>query len=430
MSEHVYFQFAVEFYDDNGLNNNDMFNGADGFNDDNRLNDCTHQTRREFYHASVACVGICTAARKCLGWCCCARWLSVDDIGTTIRPSLSDYLCLVDDNVPREGTNGRPIRRVLVPATTSDISMHSPLSAPFPAVFNTLVSIRWLRRRVARVRSPVPPSIPFVTFSIAKYPVCTIATIDSSPGRHTRATLPSSLLSTPLILRLARTSMDKCWEYGCLAFTRDVWDVVLARRVLVPFGFAPVGNDAALDAEDSWHMSTHNVRIERLWVDIQKDALEAFRQIFLYLEQNGLWEKENALHCICLFLVFQPRIQAALNRAKHAWNHHKIRTARNQTPVAMYALSRQKLMNQGVWTGDVGDDVSCVDGFYGVEGAEDEGLAMPSVDPNDPNSALAEDADIEAARQALGDFDFEEEDGNWGIDVYCKAVIQLHACIS
>ncbi|KAF9004944.1 hypothetical protein BDZ89DRAFT_966761 [Hymenopellis radicata] len=168
---------------------------------------------------------------------------------------------------------------------------------------------------------------------------------------------------------------------------------------------------------------------QRLWVDVQKDSLEAFRQVFLYMEQNGLFDKENAIHCLCIFLVYQPRIQASLNRAKHAWNHHKIRTARSKTPIAMYELSREKLIMLGVWTGDVGDDISCVDGFYGVEGAEreEEGLAMPRVDPNDPNSALAEDEDIESAREALGDFDFEEEDDNWGIDVYCRAVVQLHA---
>nr|AOC97497.1 ethylene- and jasmonate-responsive plant defensin [Flammulina velutipes] len=174
--------------------------------------------------------------------------------------------------------------------------------------------------------------------------------------------------------------------------------------------------------------STHNVCIERLWVDIQKDSLEAFRQIFLYLERNGLWSKEDPIHCLAIFLVFQPRIQASLNRAKHAWNHHQIRTAHNRTPVALYELSREQLRVQGVWTGDVGDDVTCVDGLYGVEGAENGGLAMPPVDPSDPNHSLNDDADIEAARAALGDFDFEEEDGNWGIDVYCKAVLLLQAC--
>lgn len=171
------------------------------------------------------------------------------------------------------------------------------------------------------------------------------------------------------------------------------------------------------------------MRIERLWVDIQKDSLEAFRQVFLYLERNELWSKENPIQSLALYLVFQPRIQESLNRAKHAWNHHQIRTAHYRTPVAMYELSRQQLMNQGVWTGDVGDNISLVDGWYGVEGVEDAGLAVPPVDPSDPNSALHDDADIQEAREALGDFDFTEDDGNWGIDVYCRAALLLGAYV-
>ena len=163
---------------------------------------------------------------------------------------------------------------------------------------------------------------------------------------------------------------------------------------------------------------------------MQKDSLEAFRQIFLYLERNDLWSKEDIVHRLCLYLVFQPRIQASLDSAKHAWNHHKLRTANSKSPLAIYALSREQLRVQGVWTGDVGDHVSCVDGWYGVEGVEtdeDAGIAVPPVDPTDPHQPLNEDDEINEAREALGDFDFEEEDGNWGIDVYCKAVLRLQA---
>lgn len=166
-----------------------------------------------------------------------------------------------------------------------------------------------------------------------------------------------------------------------------------------------------------------------MWVDVRKDSLEAFRQVFLYLEEKGLWDKENPVHCLCLWLVYHLRIQASLDRAKDAWNHHKIRTANSKAPVAIYELSRQKAINQGYWSGDCGDDVSCVNGYYGVEGATEEGIAMPPVDVDDPNVALNDDEDIAEARALLEGFDFGEDDGNWGIDVYCRVVVELTAIV-
>ncbi|KAK7059525.1 Integrase catalytic domain-containing protein [Favolaschia claudopus] len=92
--------------------------------------------------------------------------------------------------------------------------------------------------------------------------------------------------------------------------------------------------------------SRHNVRIERLWRDVRKDALETFRQIFDYLEKNDLLDMENPIHSTCLFLVFQRRIQAALDRARDAWNHHRMRTQHDKTPIAIYELSRTAAITQ------------------------------------------------------------------------------------
>ncbi|KAJ7596163.1 hypothetical protein C8J56DRAFT_754162, partial [Mycena floridula] len=117
--------------------------------------------------------------------------------------------------------------------------------------------------------------------------------------------------------------------------------------------------------------STNNVRIERLWLDVRKDTLENFRQIFKYLEDNNLLDMEDTIHCLCLYLVFQPHIQASLDRTRDAWNHHRIRTAGNRTPLApMYELSRETAIRRGYWTGDPGDDVNIVhdDPHYGLEG--------------------------------------------------------------
>lgn len=115
--------------------------------------------------------------------------------------------------------------------------------------------------------------------------------------------------------------------------------------------------------------SIQNIRMERTWRDIRKDALEQFREVFLHLEEMGLLDMSNAVHRLVLYLVYQPRIQVALDRAKDAWNLHRIRTARNKSPLAIYKLSREKAINRGYWTGDPGDDLDTVnDPDYGCDG--------------------------------------------------------------
>ncbi|KAK7012462.1 hypothetical protein R3P38DRAFT_2550252 [Favolaschia claudopus] len=184
--------------------------------------------------------------------------------------------------------------------------------------------------------------------------------------------------------------------------------------------------------------SCHNVRIERLWRDVRKDALETFRQIFDYLEKNDLLDMENPVHSACLFLVFQRRIQAALDRARDAWNHHHMRTQHDKTPIAIYELSRTAAITRGYWTGDPGDDMDAAsDPLYGFDGdapLPPSGLPEPLERINQPTGTAEEresgilvngDEDLAAAAELLGDFDCDRDDGNWGIEVYCEAVVRM-----
>ncbi|KAJ7183595.1 hypothetical protein C8R46DRAFT_884066 [Mycena filopes] len=189
--------------------------------------------------------------------------------------------------------------------------------------------------------------------------------------------------------------------------------------------------------------SRHNVRIERLWRDIRKDALETFRQIFDYLEKNDLLDMENPIHSVCLFLVFHRRIQAALDRACDAWNHHRMRTQRDKTPIAVYELSRTAAITRGYWTGDPGDDANVVasDPLYGYDGeaplppalgANDEPLErtqqpVGTAGEREGGILVNDDDDLLAAKGLLGEFDCDRDDGNWGIEVYCEAVILMMA---
>lgn len=182
--------------------------------------------------------------------------------------------------------------------------------------------------------------------------------------------------------------------------------------------------------------SLHNVRIERLWRDVRKDSLEAFRQVFMHLEEIGKLDMENPHHRSSLFLVFRRRIQQSLDRTRDAWNLHGLRTERRKIPVAIYELSREKAINGGYWTGDgadPGDPIEVAnDEFYGMDGEaplppaaelheDPDGTQDEALDQHTGVSVNSEE-ELRATRDILGDFDVHREDGNWGIDVYLEAI--------
>ncbi|KAJ7234500.1 hypothetical protein B0H12DRAFT_1027960 [Mycena haematopus] len=175
----------------------------------------------------------------------------------------------------------------------------------------------------------------------------------------------------------------------------------------------------------------------RLWRDVRKDSLEVFRQIFAHLEETELLDMENPVHAACLYLVFHNRIQASLDRTREAWNHHQLRTERHKTPVALYELSREAAIQRGYWTGDPGDYPNDVNELYGYDGD----APPPPVEPGEPlhrmeqpSGATAEreagilvtdDEELLTAKELLGDFNYDRDDSNWGIDVYCEAVVRM-----
>ncbi|KAG6914284.1 hypothetical protein DXG01_001300 [Tephrocybe rancida] len=184
--------------------------------------------------------------------------------------------------------------------------------------------------------------------------------------------------------------------------------------------------------------SIHNVRIERLWRDVRRYALEFFRQIFLHLEQSGLLDMEEPAHRIVLYLVYEPQVQKQLDKTVASWNFHKLRTARNLTPIALWELSRQDAITQGYWTGDPGDHADKVDELYGVDSQEnglgepDTGGEGPWVEPNgsleeerEAGLFINEDEELAWARDILKDINLTRDDGNEGIDVFCQAKLVL-----
>lgn len=138
---------------------------------------------------------------------------------------------------------------------------------------------------------------------------------------------------------------------------------------------------------------------------------------------------DNPFERVCLFLVYEKRIQAALDCIKAAWNRHKLRTERNKSPLALYMESKRIAERDGYWHGDPGDIADVVDAAeYGID---TEAPAPPAdelqSDPIGRSTENVKDADelegqLKYAKEAMSNFDFERADGNWGIDVYCEAV--------
>jgi hypothetical protein len=121
-------------------------------------------------------------------------------------------------------------------------------------------------------------------------------------------------------------------------------------------------------------------------------------------------------------------------------------TEHHKTPIAMYELSCEVAIQCGYWTGNAGDPLLATDNFllYGVD--TDAPLSPVDEVATDPESLheepigsdaekeagifLNEDAELQEVCSLMDGFDFDEDDGNWGIEVYCKAVILLVSLVS
>ena len=78
--------------------------------------------------------------------------------------------------------------------------------------------------------------------------------------------------------------------------------------------------------------STHNQRIERLWLDVHTQATSKFYDEFYALEDAGNLDPDNDLHRFALQLCYLDVINERLEEFRQGWNNHKIRTEKHKTP--------------------------------------------------------------------------------------------------
>ncbi|KZV83845.1 hypothetical protein EXIGLDRAFT_589298, partial [Exidia glandulosa HHB12029] len=72
-----------------------------------------------------------------------------------------------------------------------------------------------------------------------------------------------------------------------------------------------------------WGKSVHNVRIERLWVDVVTGFVSAWRDFFSDLEANHGLNASEPLHLCVLHHLFLPCINADADAWAEAWNNHR-----------------------------------------------------------------------------------------------------------
>ncbi|KII89575.1 hypothetical protein PLICRDRAFT_108288 [Plicaturopsis crispa FD-325 SS-3] len=89
-----------------------------------------------------------------------------------------------------------------------------------------------------------------------------------------------------------------------------------------------------------WGRSVHNVRIERLWVDVIAQIGAAWADHFTSLELRHGLDINNINHVWLLHHLFLPSINQQLAFFAESWNQHRIqiRNGPNRLPADMFGF--------------------------------------------------------------------------------------------
>lgn len=93
--------------------------------------------------------------------------------------------------------------------------------------------------------------------------------------------------------------------------------------------------------------STNNQRIERLWRDVNRIIVARFLNIFLYLEDQGVFDPHNELHLFALHLAYVDLINVTLKEFVGQWNNHPVTTESNLSPEQLWIRDMVSLQNSG-----------------------------------------------------------------------------------
>jgi hypothetical protein len=121
-----------------------------------------------------------------------------------------------------------------------------------------------------------------------------------------------------------------------------------------------------------YYRSVHNVRIERLWVDVTAQVGSTWADHFTTLELRHGLDINNVNHIWLLHLLFLPTINQQLTFFAESWNQHRIqiRNGPNRSPADLFGFD---MFVHGV-RGDQLPDDSMTDDELEVFGVDWEAL--------------------------------------------------------
>lgn len=85
--------------------------------------------------------------------------------------------------------------------------------------------------------------------------------------------------------------------------------------------------------------STHNQRIERLWVDVFKDVSNVYHNLFTTMERQQILDIDDDIHMFALHTVYVPLIQTKLDQFRAQYNCHGLSTEHGRTPLQLWTAS-------------------------------------------------------------------------------------------
>ena len=164
--------------------------------------------------------------------------------------------------------------------------------------------------------------------------------------------------------------------------------------------------------------SIHNQRIERLWRDMFRCAIQLYYRLFYFLEDQGKLVPSNHQHIYALHYVYLPRINNTLQHFSDGWNNHGIRTERNKSPFQLFTEGAILLRQSGQSGLDFFDNVDLSygtdeQGLVAQDGDDHEGVAVP-----DCGFSLSEEHFLEL-QQTVNPL---QRSDNYGIELFEQTI--------
>ena len=79
--------------------------------------------------------------------------------------------------------------------------------------------------------------------------------------------------------------------------------------------------------------SVHNQPIGRLHYNTNHSVLSHYIDLFLYIEEESILDRNSITDLFALHYIYQSRIQASLDELKKDWNHHPVSPEKKRYPV-------------------------------------------------------------------------------------------------